>query len=96
MLSAAEGVVADKSRKAPWIITGGTFHRGSNAEESPDKAGHPAAESAGGSNLTRAVTENNRRTRPPRVKTRGKSSRPSVATPAGYGTRTCKTKYTGR
>ena len=30
-------------------------------EESPDRTGHPAAESAGRGNLTPAVTENNRR-----------------------------------
>ena len=30
------------------------------AEESPDRTGRPAAESAGGGNLTEAVTENNR------------------------------------
>ena len=32
----------------------------SNPEESPDRQGHPAAESADGSNLMDAVTENNR------------------------------------
>ena len=30
-------------------------------EESPDRTGHPAAESAGRGNLTEAVTEKNRR-----------------------------------
>ena len=57
------------------------------------QGGQPAAESAGGSNLTDAVTEN----RPPervRVKPRGKSSRRRVATYDGDGTRPCKTKYT--
>jgi len=63
------------------LISGGAICRGRNAEESPDRAGHPAAESAGGGNFTPAVTEKNRRTslsgRPSaaRVKTRGKSSR---------------------
>ena len=34
--------------------------RGREAEESPDRGGHPAVESTGGSNLTDAITENNR------------------------------------
>ena len=41
-------------------IEGGAICRGRKAEESPDRTGHPAAESAGGSNFTQVVTENNR------------------------------------
>lgn len=33
----------------------------SGTEESPDRAGHPAVESAEGSNFLQSVTENNRR-----------------------------------
>ena len=40
---------------------GKTICRATCGEESPDRAGHPAAESADGSNLIRSVTENNRR-----------------------------------
>lgn len=63
-------------------------------EESPDRKGHPAAESAGGGNFTSAVTENY--SRKVMVKTRGKSSRRAAAMSHGYGTGTCKTKYTDR
>lgn len=38
----------------------GRFRRGRKAEESPDRTEHPAAEIAGGSNLSTAVTENDR------------------------------------
>ena len=62
------------------------------AEESPDREGQLAGESPGRSNLTVAVTENNRLR--VRVKTRGKSSRRSVETQSGYGPKSCKTKYT--
>ena len=68
---------------------------GLGPEESPHRIGHLSAESAAGSNLRQAVTENYR----PfgvRVKTRGKSPRRCMATHGGYGTRACKTKYTGR
>lgn len=40
---------------------GGTIRRGRKAEESPDRKGRSAAESAGRGNLGKAVTENNRR-----------------------------------
>ena len=45
-------------------LYGGTICRGAfrGAEESPDRAGRPAAESAEGSNFLQSVTENNRRT----------------------------------
>ena len=67
---------------------------GFRQEESPDSTRHPAAEIAAGSNLGRAVTENNRALSV-RVKTRGKSSRRDMATCRGYGSGGCKTKYTG-
>ncbi len=40
---------------------GGTIRRGRKAEESPDRKGRSAAESAGRGNLAKAVTEKNRR-----------------------------------
>ena len=39
---------------------GGMTCRARMGEESPDRKGHPAVESTGGSNLTDAVTENYR------------------------------------
>lgn len=39
---------------------GGMTCRALMGEESPDRKGHPAVESTGGSNLTDAVTENYR------------------------------------
>jgi len=78
------------------VLIGGIFCRGRKAEESPGRKGHPAAEIAGGSNLSEAVTENNNAARKggEMVKTRGKSSRLRTATFTGYGTGACKTKYT--
>ena len=75
-------------------VPGPRLKKGTCAEESPHRTGHPSAESAAGSNLWQAVTENNRRK--VRVKTRGKSPRLFVATHSGYRPRACKTKYTGR
>ena len=80
-------------------ICGGTFCRApaTGREESPDRAGHPAVESADGSNLMRGVTENNRRPKgTARVKTWGKSPRRDSVTDSGYAARACKTKYTDR
>ena len=42
-------------------IRGLAICRGRKAEESPDRKGHPAAESAGGGNFRQGVTEKNRR-----------------------------------
>ena len=63
-------------------------------EESPDRTGQPAAESADRGNLVQGVTENN--SRKAMVKTRGKSSRRAAAMQSGYAPGSCKTKYTGR
>ncbi len=77
-------------------MKGRTICRGREAEESPDRKGHPAVESTGGGNFRQGVTEKNRPLRGPRVKTRGKSSRRGAAMLRGYATGACKTKYTGR
>ena len=63
-------------------------------EESPDRTGQPAAESADRGNLVWGVTENN--SRKAMVKTRGKSSRRAAAMSSGYAAGSCKTKYTDR
>ena len=50
--------VACSSHVTP--TSGGTICRGRKAEESPDRIGHPAAESADGGDFMPAVTENYR------------------------------------
>lgn len=64
-------------------------------EESPDRTGHPAAESAAGGNLRQTVTEKNR---PFAGKGENAGQEPTtcVSDAARVRTGTCKTKYIGR